>query len=273
VAIDSVLSPGAVLNQKQLMATFRSSGQGGMQRSLRTNSLVLISDHVKSIYGDRWIGDVLHYTGTGRLGDQIISGTQNKTLAESGRNGVDLYLFEVFKSGEYRFQGNVELAGEPYQEPQPDEQKHERLVWVFPLRIKSGSPVPIAQNDFSVAVATREKRARKLSDEEIKKRAASAPKQSGRRQVVGDRYERNPYVAEHAKRRANGICELCKTPAPFADAKGEAYLETHHVDWLARGGDDSIQNTVALCPNCHRKMHVVDLAIDKALLKQLLRKS
>ena len=32
--------------------------------------------------------------------------------------------------------------------------------------------------------------------------------------------------------------------------------------WLSEGGEDSIENTVALCPNCHRKMHVVNLQED-----------
>jgi 5-methylcytosine-specific restriction endonuclease McrA len=28
------------------------------------------------------------------------------------------------------------------------------------------------------------------------------------------------------------------------------------------GGEDSIENAVALCPNCHRKMHVLNLTPD-----------
>src|SRR4051794_10629582 len=39
----------------------------------------------------------------------------------------------------------------------------------------------------------------------------------------------------------------------------------HHITWLAKGGEDA--NTVALCPNCHRKMHVVDRKIDRDTLK------
>lgn len=34
-------------------------------------------------------------------------------------------------------------------------------------------------------------------------------------------------------------------------------MEEHHVIRLADGGSDSIDNAVALCPNCHRKIHVV----------------
>lgn len=41
----------------------------------------------------------------------------------------------------------------------------------------------------------------------------------------------------------------------------------HHIIWLLGGGEDTIQNTVALCPNCHRKMHVLNLEFDLQKLK------
>lgn len=69
--------------------------------------------------------------------------------------------------------------------------------------------------------------------------------------------ERNPYVSEYTKKRANGICDLCGNKAPFNDKFGFPYLEEHHVITLADGGPDDIYNTVAICPNCHRKMHVL----------------
>ncbi|ERH35110.1 hypothetical protein SEQU_07460 [Staphylococcus equorum UMC-CNS-924] len=44
-------------------------------------------------------------------------------------------------------------------------------------------------------------------------------------------------------------------------------MECHHVDWLSRGGEDSIDNAVALDPSCHRKMHELDLKTDVQKLK------
>ena len=79
--------------------------------------------------------------------------------------------------------------------------------------------------------------------------------------------ERDQYVSEYAKRLAKGICNLCGKPAPFKKKDGSPYLETHHVIWLSKGGADSIDNTVALCPNCHKKMHIVN---DPADVKTLL---
>ncbi|MGH4118802.1 hypothetical protein [Clostridium sp.] len=63
-----------------IMDTFGCSGQGGMRRSRKTNALVLVSNHFKSIYDDRWYGDIFHYTGMGQNGDQSLEFMQNKTL-------------------------------------------------------------------------------------------------------------------------------------------------------------------------------------------------
>lgn len=71
-------------------------------------------------------------------------------------------------------------------------------------------------------------------------------------------YSRDSIIAKEAKDRANGICQLCEKPAPFLDKHGEPFLQTHHIRWLSRGGSDSIDNTIALCPNCHQRMHILD---------------
>lgn len=81
-------------------------------------------------------------------------------------------------------------------------------------------------------------------------------------------YQRNTYISTYAKRKANGICQLCNNPAPFLDKKGNPYLESHHIKWLSKGGTDSIDNTVALCPNCHKKMHIVNAIEDINILIQ-----
>ncbi|MBR6902070.1 MAG: HNH endonuclease [Synergistaceae bacterium] len=81
-------------------------------------------------------------------------------------------------------------------------------------------------------------------------------------------FKRSPDVVKTTKARANGKCQLCGKPAPFNDKKGTPYLEVHHVTWLSRGGEDSINNTVALCPNCHARMHILD---DKSDVEELLR--
>jgi hypothetical protein len=68
------LNSGDTINNSQLTDIFKCSPQGGMRRSRRTNTLVIVSDHTRGIYEDRWIDDILHYTGMGLEGDQRISG-------------------------------------------------------------------------------------------------------------------------------------------------------------------------------------------------------
>lgn len=81
--------------------------------------------------------------------------------------------------------------------------------------------------------------------------------------------ERSALVSSIVKERAAGVCQLCNKPAPFFNKNGEAYLECHHVIWLARGGADETYNAVALCPNCHKKMHILDLPEDVSYLKKV----
>lgn len=68
-------------------------------------------------------------------------------------------------------------------------------------------------------------------------------------------YSRNPYVIKLALQRANGNCECCNEPAPFLRMDGSPYLETHHLIPLSQKGSDDISNVIALCPNCHKKLH------------------
>lgn len=86
------------------------------------------------------------------------------------------------------------------------------------------------------------------------------------------RRKRSSGVAAYTRIRANGICDLCGCKAPFKDKDGFPYLETHHLITLASGGPDVIYNTVALCPNCHRKMHMLDSINDKEFLKKVIYK-
>lgn len=89
-----------------------------------------------------------------------------------------------------------------------------------------------------------------------------------RKSRVQSYFTRSAEVVRITKERARGVCQLCKKEAPFHDKKGQPYLETHHVIWLSRGGADSTDNTVALCPNCHTRIHVLDDPMDTEKLNR-----
>ncbi len=273
MSFDPGLNIGQAVTNDEIRNIFKCGNMGGMRRSKSTNTLVIVSDHTKGLYDDRWEGNILHYTGMGKNGDQDLNFSQNKTLNESNENGVDIFLFEVVKEREYVYMGEIVLCDTPYQEIQSGEDGQKRKVWIFPVWLKNSEEASLIAKELNErAFLEKQKKAKRLSTLEVKRKAQqTGMNKVGSRNSVINTYERNPYVIEYAKRRANGVCELCEEPAPFSKRNGEPYLETHHVVWLSRGGPDTIENTTALCPNCHRKMHVVELEKDIQKLKQVVK--
>jgi len=87
-------------------------------------------------------------------------------------------------------------------------------------------------------------------------RLAKASKKPKILTVTTKIFSRNADVIAEVLIRAGGHCEECGKAAPFKRAKdGKPYLEVHHKVRLADDGDDTVENAVALCPNCHRKNH------------------
>lgn len=261
---------GKTYNNNQIMEHFKCDGQSGMRKSNRTNSLVLIAKHINNLYDDKWIGNVLHYTGEGLEGDQEIT-RQNKTLYNSRNTDIKVYLFEVFEEGKYIYQGEVELAEDPYQTDELDVKHNMRKVWKFPIQRKDKkSPEAIEEEVIKKNEEKREKKAKKSTNKQIIERLKNVDGKPGTRKTIVQHKERNADVVEYTKRRSKGMCDLCKNEAPFKNKMQEPYLEVHHVITLAEGGPDQIYNTVALCPNCHRKMHVVKSKDDKEKLQNII---
>jgi HNH endonuclease len=73
--------------------------------------------------------------------------------------------------------------------------------------------------------------------------------------ALSKRYVRDPLVVEVVLANAKGFCAHCTLSAPFLRMNGEPYLEAHHIIPLSEGGQDVVENVLALCPNCHRMAH------------------
>lgn len=112
--------------------------------------------------------------------------------------------------------GQVKLIEQPFQEIQEDTQGINRKVWVFPIQLLTKNVV-LPQNIVQIRQEQEMKEARGLNYEELKDRATKVISISNKRFTKTKTYQRNEYVAELAKRRAQGICELCEQHAPFKD--------------------------------------------------------
>ena len=140
---------GHVYTRDHLKQAFKGSFMRGMNKCNRTNSLVLISKHTSNrIYGDRLFNNnQIIYTGEGQKGDQTFTGA-NKDLLNANENRLPVYLFVVFKQGEYIFYGRVYLSEEPYFEDELDVEGNNRKVIRFPLKIYNGY-VPLTREENS----------------------------------------------------------------------------------------------------------------------------
>ncbi len=87
--------------------------------------------------------------------------------------------------------------------------------------------------------------------------------------VVATAYRRNHDVIAERLSLAGDICGLCYDKAPFDRENGTPFLEVHHIIPLSEGGKDTVENTAALCPNCHREVHFGNMR--QVLREKLLR--
>jgi 5-methylcytosine-specific restriction protein A len=98
--------------------------------------------------------------------------------------------------------------------------------------------------------------AKNLDANALEQRLKAASKIPERILVVSVGFRRNADVIVAVLKRANGICERCNKSAPFnRKSDGTPFLEVHHKITLAEGGEDTVENAIALCPNCHRELH------------------
>lgn len=93
----------------------------------------------------------------------------------------------------------------------------------------------------------------------IKNKYTSKPKgnkKPRKRTTQVTQYLRDPEVVAWVLNKASGICECCGGNAPFSKEDGSLFLEVHHLRRLADDGSDTTTNAAAVCPNCHRELHL-----------------
>ncbi|GAA0890277.1 HNH endonuclease [Rhodanobacter soli] len=122
---------------------------------------------------------------------------------------------------------------------------------------------PAAGDDITVEVASR------ASTQTVLDRAKRAKGKPARKSVTRNDFVRNPYVVVAALHRSGGKCEMpdCGRSLFFRD-NGAPYLEVHHIVPLAENGDDTLANAAAMCPHCHRELH---LGKNRKLLRKSLK--
>ena len=129
------LKIGQIFTRDQIMSLFKVSGQSGIMKTNSLDALVLVSDETNCIYEDSKINDgKLIYTGEGKKGDQKLI-KNNRTLYDSEKDQLNIYLFTKDKNKIYTFEGQVKLYDKPYETFENDVDGKKRIVWKFPLQV------------------------------------------------------------------------------------------------------------------------------------------
>ncbi|WP_423815912.1 HNH endonuclease [Salinibacter altiplanensis] len=180
----------------------------------------------------------------------------NRALRDHQENGKDLHLFEALGEGEVRYLGTA-VCLDHHWEDRPDVDGEMRRAIVFELAVEptedsstDGVEEQVEEYDGS------SQRWWTRPQDELRALALQEPTSSvseeEARQTV---YQRSKAVQVYVKRRAKGRCEGCGNEAPFVTSQGRPYLEAHHVRRVSDGGPDHPRWVIALCPNCHRRVH------------------
>lgn len=202
----------------------------------------------RQIYHDRREPDgTILYSGAGLRGPMVLRGG-NLMVAEHRAKGKSLLVFEETEKrrGSYTFEGEY-LCTSVFAERQPDVTGALREALVFRLTPLEAAQERVVDGDLPSA---------DLSEEEILRRAQQRGSyEPNARTALVKYWERAAAVKEYALKWARGICQGCGLAAPFSDKRGRPFLEVHHIRGLAEGGADCPEDVIAICPNCHRRVH------------------
>lgn len=244
----------------------------GIRFNSKKNIVAVITSH-NSLYGDTWDdNNILNYTGEGQKGDQKPTSSGNRALLSAVKNNTKIYLFEKVAVNRFYYRGEVFIDGSIKTVKEYDKDGQLRYVFKFPLKlINENVELKYNQEDQELISKKQHKEISSLSTDQLHVLAKNKKANTIKRVVEINYVERDPIISKATKNRANGKCDLCGENAPFV-AKDGPYLESHHVITIADGGPDVIYNTVALCPNCHRKVHSLKSFDDFKALSNVLYK-
>jgi len=163
----------------------------------------------------------------------------------------------IFKIKKFRKLASIDNAIMAFLEGKAPPQGNKVLqVWGPKSARKSKITGTVTETKIARDFDSELKIALSFSSAERRRRMKDYPETPKQREVKTTEYVRNPFVVAEVLERAKGICGACRRPAPFnRKSDGRPYLEVHHRQRLADGGKDTVGNTIALCPNCHREQH------------------
>lgn len=248
---------GEAYHRRDELAVHGGNWQTGIISSKDSPYVFIITGDRGEDFGyiDEFLDDgTLRYTGQGVEGDMDWRFV-NRAIRDHGEMGKEVHVFEkTDESYMVRYRGEYEYESHDWV-PLKDENGDFRDAILFELVPVGGRTVnvngdietkPIEELYTDARVAAPQS----TSDGQFG--SGGSMRSSGR---SGTPYNRSEVVKEFARRSAEGVCQGCEEAAPFESKNGRPFLEVHHLKMLGDEGADHPDNVIALCPNCHRRVH------------------
>lgn len=242
---------------KDLHDKLGGSRQAGMSTSAQHPVMFIFSGPGGEQHGyeDRFTADGRFlYTGEGQVGNMTFT-RGNLALRNHLQDERHVLLFTQTRKGYCRYEGEFSFL-DFQMASRPDRNGNIREAIIFELafeKLEVAKSIPSkVDGDEKLPKLTKNLDLKQLRQIAISGSSPSVKVNS----VRARQYYRSNAVKQYALLRSKGICENCNNPAPFL-SKGKApYLEVHHLNRLSDDGADTPEGVAAICPNCHRNIHI-----------------
>ncbi len=251
--------PGRVYNRREdLHGHYGGQRQGGISTPADHDLIFLFTSAAGQEYGyrDEFRPDgTFWYVGEGQEGHMEMT-RGNRAIRDHRADGKALHLFEGLGEGLVRHLGQAVCLSH-HREDRPDVHGNMRSAIVFELAVE---PTNGRDTDSARKLTGDYKESSRKwwtrTQEELRALAVQPfPTSASEEEIRKAAYRRSKAVKIYVKKRADGVCEGCGNDAPFYTTAGRPYLEAHHVHRVSDAGPDHPRWVIALCPNCHRRVH------------------
>lgn len=243
------VSGGVYRRRVDIHARYGGQEQGGISTPKDTPYVFLFTGESGTAHGyeDGWTTEgVFRYTGEGQRGDMKMD-AGNLAIRDHRKNGKSLLLFTAHSKGHVRLLGEFNCIGQSICK-HPDTDGEMRDAFVFDLSLTT-TTTDLQEHDPVDTQTDLET----LRNQAMK--AGTQRSSASTRVTLVEYRKRAKQVRDYVIRRANGTCESCRKPAPFARRDSSPYLEAHHTKMISENGPDLPMWVGAICPNCHREIH------------------
>ncbi len=267
VPTDLEFVAGRIYRRRELHDQYGGSYQSGISASRRAPVIFIFTTETgvaEDLHGyhDSWVtDDTFHYSGEGQKGDMTFT-KGNLAIRAHHDDGRSIHLFErpQGQKGVVRYIGQMEYIDHRMVDGARDGVGNPRRAIQFVLRRVDAVAPPdnlIPFDDYF-----RQFPPPTAIEMELTRMAASRMVADGRAEYDASPGTNAPTIRSSVLsirtlvlRRAGNHCEGCGAPAPFLRADGSPYLEAHDTQRLSDHEFSSPAEVIALCPNCHRRVH------------------